>query len=62
MPTGFGNTIKGITNGIKSMFNNILYVDGTASSGLSAFAKFGFVMSGLTMALGLGYVIINKIR
>lgn len=59
---GFGETINGLTNGIKSMFVNILYVDGTSASGLSHFAKFGFLMGGLTMALGLGYVIINKLR
>lgn len=60
--SGFGETINGLTNGIKSMFVNILYVDGTSASGLSHFAKFGFLMGGLTMALGLGYVIINKLR
>lgn len=62
MFSGFGNTIDGLGDGIKSMFNNILWTDGTAESGLSHFAKFGFVMSGLAMACGLGYVIIKKIR
>lgn len=62
MFSGFGETINGLTNGIKSLFVNILYVDGTSASGLSHFAKFGFLMGGLTMALGLGYVIINKLR
>ena len=60
--SGFGDTIDGLTGGLKSMFNNILWVDGTAESGLSHFAKFGFVMAGLSMACGLGYVIIKKIR
>ena len=58
----FGCAVKGLTNGIKGMFNAILWNDGTATSGLSHFAKFGFVMAGLSLALGLGYVIINKIR
>ena len=58
----FGGVIKGLTNGIKGMFNAILWNDGAAASGLSHFAKFGFVMGGLSLALGLGYVIINKIR
>lgn len=58
----FGGVVEGVTNGIKGMFNAILWNDGTATSGLSHFAKFGFVMAGLSLALGLGYVIINKIR
>ena len=61
MFTSFRAVIDGLTNGIKGMFNNILWIDGTAQSGLSHFAKFGFVMAGLSLALGLGYVIISKI-
>lgn len=61
MFTSFRTVIDGLTDGIKGMFNNILWVDGTASSGLSHFAKFGFAMAGLSLALGLGYVIISKI-
>ena len=61
MFSSFRAVIVGLTNGIKGMFNNILWIDGTAQSGLSHFAKFGFVMAGLSLALGLGYVIISKI-
>ena len=59
---GMSGTVRGLGNGIKSMFNNILWEDGTAESGLSHFAKFGFILAGLSMACGLGYVIIRKIR
>ena len=62
MFTSFRGAIDGLTNGIKGMFNNILWIDGTSQSGLSHFAKFGFVMAGLSLALGLGYFIIRKIR
>lgn len=59
----FTTTIGGLANGVKEMFMNILYVDPSASVlVLSDFAKFGFLMAGLSMALGLGYFIINKIR
>ncbi len=58
----FGNTVGGFTNGIKGMFNSLLWKDGTSDSGLSHFARFGFVMAGLSLALGLGYFIIRKIR
>lgn len=62
MFSGFGDTIDGLASGIKGMFNNIIWQDGTSDSGLSHFAIFGFVMMGLSLALGLGYVIIRKIR
>ena len=59
----FSTTITGIATGVKDMFMNILYVDPSASElVLSEFAKFGFAMAGLSMALGLGYFIIRKIR
>ena len=59
----FSTTISGLAGGVKDMFMNILYVDPQASElVLSDFAKFGFVMAGLSLALGLGYFIIRKIR
>lgn len=59
----FSTTISGLASGVKDMFMNILYVDPNASTlVLSDFAKFGFVMAGLSLALGLGYFIIRKIR
>lgn len=59
----FSTTITGLATGIKDMFMNLIYVDPTAQTlVLSDFAKFGFIMAGLSMALGLGYVIIRKIR
>ena len=63
MFSGFTDTIGGLAGGVKDMFMNILYVDPSASElVLSDFAKFGFLMGGLTMALGLGYFIIRKVR
>ena len=59
----FNDTITGLAGGVKSMFMNMLYVDPAAEQlVISDFAKFGFVMAGLSMALGLGYFIIRKIR
>ena len=63
MFSGFTNTITGLSTGVKDMFMNLLYEDPTATTlVLSDFAKFGFVMAGLSMALGLGYFVIRKIR
>ena len=63
MFSGFGDTISGLASGVKDMFMNILYVDPTAQElVLSDFAKFGFLFGGVTMALGLGYFIIRKVR
>lgn len=63
MFSGFTDTISGLATGVKDMFMNILYVDPSASElVLSDFAKFGFLMAGLSMALGLGYFIIRKVR
>lgn len=59
----FNTTITGLAAGIKDMFLNILYVDPQAEVlVISDFAKFGFIMMGLSLALGLGYFIIRKIR
>ena len=59
----FSTTISGLATGIKDMFMNLLYVDPTAEVlVLSDFAKFGFVLAGVSMACGLGYFIIRKIR
>ena len=63
MFSAFTDTITGISTGVKDMFMNLLYEDPTSSVlVLSDFAKFGFLMMGLSMALGLGYFIIRKIR
>ena len=59
----FSTPISGLSKGVKDMFVNFLYEDPTAEVlVLSDFAKFGFVMAGLSLALGLGYFIIRKIR
>lgn len=59
----FSDTIGGLAGGVKDMFMNILYVDPAAEQlVLSDFAKFGFIMAGVSLALGLGYFVIRKIR
>lgn len=59
----FSDTISGLAGGVKDMFMNILYVDPAAEQlVLSDFAKFGFIMAGVSLALGLGYFVIRKIR
>lgn len=59
----FSDTISGLADGVKDMFMNILYVDPAAEQlVLSDFAKFGFIMAGVSLALGLGYFVIRKIR
>ena len=63
MFSGFSSVITGLSTGVKDMFMNLLYEDPTATTlVLSDFAKFGFLIAGLSMALGLGYFIIRKIR
>ena len=63
MFSAFSETIGGLTDGVKGMFMAILFEDPTSSVlVLSDFAKFGFLMMGLSIALGLGYFIIRKIR
>ena len=61
--SGFTNAIQGLASGIKDAFLNIIYVDPSASERvLSDFAKFGFVMIGLTLALSIVFGIVRKIR
>lgn len=63
MFSGFTDTIKGIANGLKMAFENIIYVDPSASEKvLSDFAKFGFIMIGVGLATGITYTIVRKIR
>ena len=63
MFSSFSDVISGLAGGVKDMFMEMLYVDPLAETlVLSDFAKFGFVMAGLSLALGLGYFIIRKIR
>jgi len=57
------STVQGLATGIKTMFMNLIYEDPTASTlVLSDFAKFSFLLMGVSLALGLGYFIIRKIR
>ncbi|MEG2541394.1 MAG: hypothetical protein RSB59_06480 [Clostridia bacterium] len=52
--SSFGETITGMTSGIKSAFMNLLYVDPLATAPVvSDMAKFMFLMLGLSLALGL---------
>ena len=66
MFSGVSDTVVGLATGIKDMFMNLLFEVGENGvpdvTQLSEFGKYGFLMMGVSLALGLGYVIINKIR
>lgn len=61
--SAFGDTISGLANGIKDAFLNIIFVDPDAATReISDIAKFGFLMLGLSMAIGLVYGAFRLIR
>ena len=63
MFSGVNETVTGLATAVKDMFMNLLYVDPTATTPVpSDFAKFSFLFMGVTLAMGLGYFIIRKIR
>lgn len=61
--SSFTDTISNLAQGIKSAFENILYVDPLAETKvLSSVAEFGFVMLGISMAIGLVYTAVRLIK
>lgn len=61
--TGFTDAIKGIASGLKNAFEQIIYVDPSATEKvLSDFAKFSFIMLGLSLAFSVVFLIVRKIR
>lgn len=61
--TGFTDAIKGIASGLKNAFEQIIYVDPSATEKvLSDFAKFSFIMMGLSLAFSIVFLIVRKIR
>lgn len=51
---GFTSSISNIASGLKTAFGNIIYVDPAASTPVvSDIAKFGFIMLGFGMAIGV---------
>lgn len=61
--TGFTDAIKGIAGGLKNAFEQIIYVDPLATEKvLSDFAKFAFIMMGLSLAFSIVFLIVRKIR
>jgi hypothetical protein len=61
--TAFDSTIKGLSGGIKDAFLEIVYEDPAATTKvLSDFGKFGFLMIGLSLAVGLVYGAVRMIR
>lgn len=61
--SAFSDTISGLANGIKDAFLNIIFVDPDAATRqVSDLAKFGFLMLGLSMAIGLVYGAFQLIR
>ena len=63
MFSGFTQTMGSFANGIKEGFTNVIYVDPTASElVVSDLAKFGFLVGGVALALGVTFFIIRKVR
>jgi len=61
--SGFTDTITNFASGIKDAFLQIIYVDPAAETKvLSDVAQFGFVMVGISLAIGLVYGAIRLIR
>lgn len=61
--TGFTDAIKGIASGLKNAFEQIIYVDPSATEKvLSDFAKFSFIIMGLSLAFSVVFLIVRKIR
>lgn len=61
--SSFTEAIKGMGDGIKNAFLNILYVNPSAEQlVVSDFAKFVFMTLGLGMAIGLIYGAVRLIR
>lgn len=61
--TGFTDAIKGIAGGLKNAFEQIIYVDPSATEKVvSDLAKFGFIMMGLSLAFSIVFLIVRKIR
>ena len=61
--TGFTDAIHGIASGLKNAFEQIIYVDPLATEKvLSDFAKYSFVMMGLSLAFSIVFLIVRKIR
>lgn len=61
--SSFSEAMKGMGDGIKNAFLNVLYADPSASQlVVSDFAKFVFLTAGLGMAIGLVYGAVRLIR
>lgn len=61
--SSFSEAMKGMGDGIKNAFLNVLYVDPSATQlVVSDFAKFFFLTAGLGMAIGLVYGAVRLIR
>lgn len=61
--SSFTEAMKGMGDGIKNAFLNVLYVNPAAEQlVVSDFAKFVFLTAGLGMAIGLIYGAVRLIR
>ena len=57
--TGFGDTI---VDCVKTLFNGFMFDTNGTTQTLSNVAKFGFLLLGISLVMGLSYWVINLIR
>lgn len=57
--TGFGDTI---VSAVKTLFNGFMFDTNGTTQTLSNVAKFGFLLLGISLVMGLSYWVINLIR
>ena len=61
--SGFTDTIKGLTGGLKDAFLNLIYVDPSAEAKvLSDVAEYCFVAGGVVLAIGIVWGTFRLIR
>jgi hypothetical protein len=61
--SSFQQTISGLAGGLKGAFSAILYVDPAAAEPVvSDLAQFGFLMFGLSIAMGLVFMAFRLIK
>lgn len=61
--SGFETSIEGMGQGLKTAFQHLIYEDPAATTPVvSTLAEFLFVMAGVSLAIGIVYLIFHLIR